>query len=46
MQKAPMSTENLKLIGAVFISAHSIIATAFSTINSDNFCFHTFRVKY
>ena len=42
-----MSTdENLNSSGLSFISAHSILATDFLTINSDNFCFHTFRVEY
>lgn len=35
-----------KLIGAAFLSAHSFFVIAFSTMNGDNFYFHTFRVEY
>ena len=40
-----MRIRNLNLIGAIFISAHSIVVAVCSKINGDNFSFHTFRVK-
>ena len=40
-----MRIRNLKLIGAVCISAHSIVVAVCSKINGDNFCFRDFRVK-
>ena len=41
-----MSTDkNLKLIGTVIISAHSIVVAVCSKINGDNFYFCDFRVK-
>ena len=40
-----MRIRNLKLIGAIFISAHSIVVTVSSKINGDNYCFNTFRVN-
>lgn len=40
-----MRIRNLKLIGAIFISAHSIIVAVCSKINGDNFCFNIFRVQ-
>ena len=39
-----MRIRNLKLIGAVCISAHSIVVAVCSKINGDNFSFHAFQI--